>query len=423
MSLRATSRTDSKLVIYGSGGLASPAHTPAQATPNHHTLKLETHLTEQVNSSPSSGATPTHKITGATPPHRGSIGDVEHKSLSSVLKSHTQTSPTTGATRRTSTASSGAGDGERRRSFIQEVGSPTKNMVMYGSSREDKQLTSPKHNSTSNVSFNPRKLLNDYQLPPKREWYHDDMLSPSEKRSFSELPREKAVLRSGSTSEVSTPSRTTGQRYLRHDSAEPLHTYTHSSSTEHFSAARGGSHVGRFEHSQSVDHIERAAAPSNKRRHHHHTHNTTGESSLSRQTGQTRSSRSSSDISARRKKSSSLPRDTPPKLDEEDEPAEGQSTSKYGRHHAAKPQNRGRFRLSLPESSYHDIKLASRQSNARRSRRALTDTSLSGSGSLSQPNDFGLGVSGDTNCIMAKSIVLLCNGWEGVLVKISNFTD
>jgi hypothetical protein len=159
-----------------------------------------------------------------------------------------------------------------------------------------------------------------------------------------------------------------------------------------------GSSGRRFHHSQSVDRIEsrdlrdaRHSSPAKshaRHHHHHHRHHRHHHSG-----GHARSTRSSSDLTERRNvKSSSLTRDTPPRLQEEDEP-EGQSSLRYvDGNHSAKPKNRGQYRLSLPESSYYDNgnRAVNRHSNARRSRKALSNTGFTSTGSLSQPADLGL---------------------------------
>ena len=428
MSLRASSRSDSKLVIYGSAGLASPSQESIPATPNHHTLKLESNDTKPQHITPL-GATPPSRGSGAMPPFRGSVADVEHKSVSSLLKGHTRTSSplhhqTSGATNRKSSNQSNTGEGERRRSYVQEVGSPVKSLVFID--RETQGHHGGRSGSLrqgSSVSQGSlQQSLNDYNQPlPKVEWYHSDILkSPSHeggrkkqpwymddarspghsqdsnRASYHEIGRERA------DSVQSQPAQALNSRQYcqRQNSAEQ--NYRHSASVERFQhQAASGSSSRRFYHSQSVDRIEsrdsrdtRHSSPAKHRHHHHHHHHHRHHHSGGQNGGHTKSTRSSSDLTERQNiKSSSLTRDTPPRLQEEDEP-EDQSSSRYiDRNHPAKPQNRG-HRLSLPESSYYDMyngnRGLNRHSNTRRSRKALSNTGFTSSGSLSQPADLGL---------------------------------
>ena len=455
MSLRASSRSDSKLVIYGAGGLASASKESIQMPPNHHTLKLESnsskpHQTDSLGTIPpsrGSGASPPPRTRDATPPLRGSVADVEHKSVSSLLKGYTphNSSPlhhrhTSGATsnRRSSTNSqSNSMEGERKRSNVQEVGSPLKSLVFIDREEHGNRSGSLRQSSSASQGALPQSLYDYNQPPPKVEWYHSDILkspshegerqnsqpwymddarSPSHSQqmegssnsvmrgSYHELGRGRAdSVQSQPAYDQPSSSR---HHYQRHNSVE--HNYRHSGSVEgfqhqasaHVSAGSSGnnSSMKRFYHSQSVDRIEsrdsrdtgsRHSSSSTKPRHHHHhrhhRHHHGG--------GHSRSTRSSSDLTERHNaKSSSLTRDTPPRLQEEDEP-EGQSSLRYvDRNHSAKPHNRGQYRLSLPESSYYDNgnRAMSRHSNARRSRKALSNTGFTSTGSLSQPADLGL---------------------------------
>lgn len=414
LSLRVMSRHDSKLVIYGSGGLASSVSDSAQATPNHHTFKLESHQIDPP------GSTPTHQSYSATPPHRGSVTDVEHKSIGSMLQGHAHSNQTTPPVWSASIPVIRTSSMERERrgdSQLCEVDSPTKSMVMLGREHESPQ---------SSGSLNRPKRLSDYQ--PKKEWYHDDdNLSPQDTRAFREVEFDHAH-RASSTTRVETLARGSQHSYQGHDSVNNVYAYRHSSSTEHFDRDEPTNHMKKF---QSVDQIgreNRHSSPSKHRHHHHshrhnhhqhhnghqhhsdhqhhndrqhhsrhrshyrHSHEKDGNISSS-PLHQTRSSRSNSDLTVKRKKSSSLPRDMPPGLQEE-EGEEPDCMSHYiDRHHLARPGNRGHYRLSLPESSFYDNgNRISRQTNARRSRKSLMNTSLASNGSLSQPNDFGLGV-------------------------------
>lgn len=427
MSLRALNRNDSKLVIYGAGGLASPAGGSVQTTPNHHTLKLESHEVGVRGATPTlqvSNPTPTHRGQGTTPshtishPHRGSISDVEHKSVSALLKSHShsnQATPTSGSIRNSMDHTSSVVDGERRRSRVREVSSPTRGMV--AGEREEQWFSSVPQGSFTTPTSVPQgsltrpKKLNNYEPPPKREWYHDDAQSPLEERAFNKLGNDDHFYRASSTTGVETLPRGSGHTYKRHDSVDHVQNYRHSSSTENVVRERSTGHMRRFHHSQSVDQIggeNRHSSPSkhpyhhqthhhNNHQHHrdHHRHPRERDGELnSSPSHHTRSSRSNSDLHVQKRKSSSLSRDTPPRLQEEEEPM-GQSASHYSeRHHLARPANRGHYRLSLPESSYYDNNnRIGRQSNARRSRKGVTNHSLTSTTSLSQPNDFGLGVS------------------------------
>ena len=403
MSLRVMSRNDSKLVVYGSGGLASSVSDSAQTTPKHHTFKLESHQVDPPDSMTD------YCSSGTTPPHRGSVTDVEHKSISSLLQSDAhsnQATPPVGLTRILVTQTSSIERNWRENSQLYEVDSPTKSMVMLR--REDEMLQN---------SLTRPKRFNDYQPPPKKEWYHDDVSSPQDTRAFYEVEVDHAY-RASSTTGVETPARSSRHGYHRHDSVNDVQNYRHSSSTENFDRERSTNHMRRSLHSQSVDQIGRENRHSSPSKHHHHhrshrhhhhqhhqhhndyqshyrhSHERNGNISSS-PLHNTRSSKSSSDLAVKRKKSSSLPRDTPPDFQEEErEDPEVQSMSHYiDRHHPARPANRGHYRLSLPDSSYYDNgNRISRQTNARRSRKGLTNTGLASSGSLSQPNDFGLGV-------------------------------
>ncbi len=441
MSLRASSRSDSKLVIYGAGGLASTSKESVQMPPNHHTLKLESNDTklDQLGTTPpsrGSGASPPPRSMGATPPLRGSVADVEHKSVSSLLKGHAphNSSPlhhrhTSGATYNSSnrkSSNTNVGEGERRRSYVQEVGSPVKSLVLIDREEQGRHgnRSSSLRQSTSQGVL-PQSPYDYNQPPPKVEWYHNDILkSPShegEKKSqlwymddtkspghsqhesnrasYHELGRGRAdSVQSQPAYDQTSSSR---HHYQRHNSIE--HNYRHSSSVEGFqhqasaSAGSSGNNMKRFYHSQSVDRIEsRGMGDSRETRqrhphhhHHHHHHHRRHHHSG----GRTRSTRSSSDLTeTQNSKSSSLTRDTPPRLQEEDEP-EGQSSLRYvDSNHPAKPRNRGQYRLSLPESSYYDNgnRPINRHSNARRSRKALSNTGFTSTGSLSQPADLGL---------------------------------
>ena len=420
MSLRASSRTDSKLVIYGAGGLASAAGNSTQTTPSHHTLKLESsdlrnssiHKVEPLGATPtthhSSGATP-HRGLGATPPHRGSIGDVEHKTLSSVLRSHTHSgrvSPTTGANTIDHTPSSTR---KGHRTTSPQLTSPTRTTDRYGNGFGTPQRS--KFTSSSQGSLTRQKRMNESEPPAKVEWYHSDLLSPQDKGSFDGFGRQSSSHRAPSGMESS--SRHSGRSYTRSDSVDQVNKYRHSSSTEHFNHDKSTNQMKRFHHSQSVDQLGGHTAPQHQphRPHHRHTpRREAGESHSPRSHhsgARTRSSRSSSDITVRRMKSGSVPRDAHPRLQEEDEP-EGQSSSRYmDRNHPARPQNRGQYRLSLPESSYYDNsgRLA-RHTHARRSRKALTNTgAYVSSGSLSQPADLGLAVRAISNDIIDKVVM------------------
>ena len=418
-------------------------------SPNHHTLKLELNntkmnQTDSLGATPpsrGSGASPPPRSMGATPPLRGSVADVEHKSVSSLLKGHTphNSSPlhhrhTSGASnnRKSSTNSMNVGEGERRRSYVQEVGSPVKSLVYIDreeQNRHGNRSGSLRQSSSASQGALPQSLYDYNQPPPKVEWYHSDILkspghegetqksqpwymddirspghsqqeSSSMRASYHELGRGRA---DSVQSQPAYDQASSGRHYYqRHNSVE--HNYRHSGSVERFqhqaSAARtsaGSSEnsTKRFYHSQSVDHIEnrdsrdtRHSSPAKQKHHHHHRHHRHHHSS-----GHSRSSRSSSDLTERRNvKSSSLTRDTPPRLQEEDEP-EGQSSLRYvDGNHPAKPRNRGQYRLSLPESSYYDNgnRAMNRHSNARRSRKALSNTGFTSTGSLSQPADLGL---------------------------------
>ena len=408
--------------------------------PNHHKLKLEAndvmvHQADAVGTTPpsrGSGASPPPRPTGATPPLRGSVADVEHKSVSSLLKGHTPctSSPlhhrhTSGTSnnRKSSTSKSNAGEGERRRSYVQEVGSPVKSLVFIDREEQNRHGNRPgslRQSSSASQGALPQSPYDYNQPPPKVEWYHSDILkSPSRegerekgrpwymddatspgysqpervRDNYHELGRRRTD--SIQSQPAYDQSSSTRHSYQRHNSVE--HKYRHSGSVETFqhqaSAHTGAASSGRrFHHSQSVDRIEsrdlrdaKAHARHHRHHHHHHRHH--------HSSGHSRSTRSSSDLTERRNvKSSSLTRDTPPRLQEEDEP-EGQSSLRYvDGNHPAKPQNRGQYRLSLPESSYYDNgnRAMSRHSNARRSRKALSNTGLSSTGSLSQPADLGL---------------------------------
>lgn len=461
MSLRATSRTDSKLVIYGSGGLASSAVDPAKTTPtpNHHTLKLEpsdtkntvvVHQAEPTTATPTSrgpNATPLHR---AMPPHRGSIGDVEHKSLSSVLRNHTHSSspnhgsPSTRMSNDRQKSSYSRGGGEGQRSLLEEQAPPTRSRSMATGIETDSKQGQHYFTGSRN-SLSRQKKVNDYQPPSKKEWYHSDLPSPEESRSFNGPTNESPysyqasgnaagdlVARSNTGGDLVARSngggdmvaRSSGKRY---SSSQLGQRYKHSSSSEQFNQEKSTNQMRRFHHSQSVDQIEREGRSSLQRHHHHHQSPQHHQSHQPHQhhhhhqhhykhreregdgyNGVTRSSKSNSDLIVRRKKSSSLPRDTPPQLQEEDEP-EGRSTSRYVDHnHPARPHSRGQYRLSLPESTYYDngVRL-NRHTNGRRSRKALTSTNIS-TGSLSQPSDLGLGVSYLSPCALHSSSHVLC---------------
>ena len=414
-------------------------------SPNHHTLELEAndvkmHQADVLATTPpsrGSGASPPPRTMGTTPPLRGSVADVEHKSVSSLLKGHTPhtSSPLhhrhTSNNRKSSsnyTSQSNAGEGERR-SYVQEVGSPVKSLVFIDreeQGRHGNRLGSLRQSSSASQGALPQSSYDYNQPPPKVEWYHSDILkSPGregerekgqpwymdEARSPGHSQPERVrdsyhELGRGRTDSVQSQpaydqASSSGYSYQRHNSVE--HNYRHSGSVEAFqhqaSAHTGAASSGRrFHHSRSIDHIESrdsrdmrhsSAAKARARHHHHHHHRHHHHHSG----GHSRSTRSSSDLTERRNvKSSSLTRDTPPRLQEEDEP-EGQSSLRYvGGNHPAKPQNRGQYRLSLPESSYYDNgnRAMSRHSNARRSRKALSNTGLTSTGSLSQPADLGL---------------------------------
>ena len=407
MSLRVMSRNDSKLVIYGSGGLASSVGDSAQATPNHHNFKLESQVDPPCS-------TPAHQSSSATPTHRSSVTDVEHKSTSSMLQGYAHSNQATPpvVSARIPVIHTPSMETERRGSSqLCEVDSPSRSMVVLGREDEPPQGSRPKR-------------LNDYP-PPRKEWYHDDDLSPQDTRGFRDMDFDHTH-RASSTTGIETLPRSPHHNYMYqgHDS------YRHSSSTEHFLRDEPTNHMKKF---QSVDQIGRENRhSSSKHRHHHHSHRHNHHSDhqyhndqqhhnhhqhhnghqnhnrhrshhqhsherdgdiSSTPSHQTRSSRPISDRTAKRKKSSSLPRDVPPGLQEE-EGEEPEGMSHYvDRHHPARPGNRGHYRLSLPESSFYDNgNRISRQTNARRSRKSLMNASLASSGSLSQPNDFGLGV-------------------------------
>ena len=411
--------------------------------PNHHTLKLEAndtkkHETDSLGTTPpsrGSGASPPPRTMGATPPLRGSVADVEHKSVTSLLKGHTphNSSPlhhrhTSGASSNRRSTQSNVGEGERRRSHIQEVGSPVRSFVSIDREEQNhhgNRSGSLRHSSSASQGALPY----DYnQPPPKVEWYHSDILkspdhegerqsqpwymddtrSPGHsykennmRASYHELGRGRADSVQSQPAYDQTPSGR--HHYQRHNSVE--RNYRHSGSVEGFqhqasahalpSDGSAGNNMKKFYHSQSVDRIEsrdmRHSSEAKQRHHHHHHHHRHHRHHHS--SGHSRSTRSSSDLTERRNaKSSSLTRDTPPRLQEEDEP-EGQSSLRYvDGNHPAKPRNRGQYRLSLPESSYYDNgnRATGRHSNARRSRKALSNTGFTSTGSLSQPADLGL---------------------------------
>lgn len=405
MSLRATSRNDSKLVIYGAGGLASQDDDSTQATPNHHTLKLDLRNATVHHAEPSM----------ATLPPRGSITDVEHKSVGALLggSSSYATRTSHGSTDH-STVTSG---GEGQRSLVQEVGSPIKSLVIID--REERHLGNHKHSSVSQGSL--ERSMREWHAPsPKQEWYQDPSPSTEHARSFHDQGSGSGgIHRASSSTAVQLPHQKSSGHFQRQESNEYEQNHRHGGSTEHFHREGSAKQMRRFYHSQSVDQIEYREkrshhSSSSKHRHHHRHHhhyhperdsgaseengsNWSGSRSHNRQhlpAGRSRSSSLGSDITERRKKSTSLPRDTPPRLQEEDE-AEGQSASRYvDRNHPAKPQNRGQYRLSLPESTYYDSgNRLSRQSHARRSHKTLSNVSIVSSGSLSQPMDFNLWVS------------------------------
>ena len=488
MSLRASSRTDSKLVIYGAGGLASPSRESVQIPPHHHTLKLEPqdtkpHHSEPLEATPFSRASHKSPPNQSTPPQRGSVADVEHKSVSSLFKEHTPHSSSPLHHRHTSSgavndmssrkvgdsltdqSSIAEGARDRKKSYVQEVGSPVKSFVFID--REEQGLHHrgnrsgilQPNSSTSQSSL--QGSINNYNYnkpPPKVEWYHSDILkSPSHElerggtrpwylddvkspvhsqesirassylelgkgrsesiraSSYLELGKGRAENTRASYRDLERESRDSVQSQPNDDQSLSRRRHYHSSlvdQTQRHSVSVDrfqhnpttnadsdlGSSTDRFYHAQSVDRIEsrdsRHSSPAKQKRHHHHHHKHHHTSGHHSNGGRTRSSRSSSDLTTERRsiKSSSLTRDLPPRLQEEEEP-EGQSSSRYlDRNHPAKPQNRGQFRLSLPESSYYDNgnRAQSRHSNARRSRKALSNTGFSSNGSLSQPADMGL---------------------------------
>lgn len=419
-----SAKSDSKLVIYGASGIASPAHSVA-TTPSHVIEDTPTHqatpsldiIRETTNPSLS------HEQTAGDVVRVGSVADVEHKSVASLING-----------RRTSSSGGQSSNYDSRRSShasvtVEQEANRHGNESYHWNREEGEGALNRRLSNTVSAEHVQRKMGSS---SPHRSSTEHVQRKPSygspyaastehvQKRYGSSSPahghsREFVIRRtSGDYSRRVVASIEDSARQHSQDRITPLatdHTPYENGNKWYESDDQQNGHRSLSHRLPNNHHalLEEEETPRSSNgpwyqddtwKHDHHGNRKHHSTSYIHQWNG-RSHNTSHDQSPdpplyngvyeHKTKASSLPRDVTPERVQEEEEEQGKKKKRViDPNHPARPKNRGPFRLSLQDSTFYDTTRQHRGGSARWPRHT-TITSISTS-SLSQPVDL-LGVS------------------------------